>query len=374
VLFRSVYDAVIEECASVIEQTEEKIEGKRTFLDASEALVLGRRDELTTAEKKLQSSQNELANQEDILRRFVETRENLVQEIRSKEREFKKDESMFKIMDREYNKKQTETDKYREEAEEFSRKNIEDWDGEPINVKKGETAEKLSGEIRALKGNLEKQVKAMQLSGKSVTKVTERLEKAKIDYEESKDGYTVVHNNFESLQGDLELRKKSWKNQRLKSSAEVNLHFDEYMQKKGFAGQVKFEHKEHTLDLTTMTDNNDETTRCKDVRQLSGGERSYTTLCLLLALGHVVESPFRVMDEYDVFLDEISRKITLDEMEKYALSVHQRSRQFLIVTPHKISTKERGTSNDVRIQKMSDPVRISAHGAQQSTLAAFHRN
>ena len=80
------------------------------------------------------------------------------------------------------------------------------------------------------------------------------------------------------------------------------------------------------------------------------------------------------MDEYDVFLDEISRKITLDEMEKYALSVQQRSRQFLIVTPHKISTKERASSNDVRIQKMSDPVRISAHGAQQSTLDAFHRN
>ena len=55
-------------------------------------------------------------------------------------------------------------------------------------------------------------------------------------------------------------------------------------------------------------DNSNDGTRVKDVRQLSGGERSYTTLCLLLALGHVIEAPFRLMDEYDVFLDEISRQ------------------------------------------------------------------
>jgi hypothetical protein len=37
-----------------------------------------------------------------------------------------------------------------------------------------------------------------------------------------------------------------------------------------------------------QTDNTDGTTRCKDVRNLSGGERSFTTLCLLLSLRHVV--------------------------------------------------------------------------------------
>jgi structural maintenance of chromosomes protein 6 len=35
-------------------------------------------------------------------------------------------------------------------------------------------------------------------------------------------------------------------------------------------------------------------------RSMSGGERSYATLALLLALGASHESPFRVMDEFDV--------------------------------------------------------------------------
>ena len=48
--------------------------------------------------------------------------------------------------------------------------------------------------------------------------------------------------------------------------------------------------------------------RATNILSLSGGERSYTTLCLLMSLGHVIETPFRVMDEYDVFLDQPSRQ------------------------------------------------------------------
>ena len=47
---------------------------------------------------------------------------------------------------------------------------------------------------------------------------------------------------------------------------------------------------------------------------VSGGERSFTTLSLLLALGEMLETPFRVMDEFDVFLDPMSRKIALNTM------------------------------------------------------------
>jgi chromosome segregation ATPase len=33
---------------------------------------------------------------------------------------------------------------------------------------------------------------------------------------------------------------------------------------------------------------------------MAGGERSYTMLALLLAMGEQIQSPFRCLDEYDV--------------------------------------------------------------------------
>jgi chromosome segregation ATPase len=42
-------------------------------------------------------------------------------------------------------------------------------------------------------------------------------------------------------------------------------------------------------------DNRDEATQASNVKELSGGERSFSTLALLLALGESIESPFRGM-------------------------------------------------------------------------------
>jgi hypothetical protein len=51
-----------------------------------------------------------------------------------------------------------------------------------------------------------------------------------------------------------------------------------------------------------------------DHKQLSGGERSYTTISLLIAMGANCNTPFRVMDEFDVFMDAQSRQIAINEL------------------------------------------------------------
>lgn len=39
-----------------------------------------------------------------------------------------------------------------------------------------------------------------------------------------------------------------------------------------------------------------------DMRSLSGGERSFSTVCFVLSLWAITEAPFRCLDEFDVYM------------------------------------------------------------------------
>lgn len=42
-----------------------------------------------------------------------------------------------------------------------------------------------------------------------------------------------------------------------------------------------------------------------DMRSLSGGERSFSTVCFVLSLWAIAEAPFRALDEFDVYMVKI---------------------------------------------------------------------
>jgi len=114
-----------------------------------------------------------------------------------------------------------------------------------------------------------------------------------------------------------------------------------------------------------LQDNTDESTQTNDVKALSGGERSFTTLSLLLAIGESLETPFRVMDEFDVFLDPVARKRALQTLIE--VSKNMEHRQFIFITPQDLS--QIPTDNKLKIFHLKAPERSNrVGGPQQQTL------
>ncbi|NXY12956.1 SMC6 protein, partial [Atrichornis clamosus] len=113
-------------------------------------------------------------------------------------------------------------------------------------------------------------------------------------------------------------------------SMRCKLHFESLLRVRGCAGKIFFDHKNETLSITVQPREEEKAFR-SDLRSLSGGERSFSTVCFILSLWNISESPFRCMDEFDVYMDMVNRRIAIDMILERA--DFQPYRQFILFTP-----------------------------------------
>ncbi|NXY08683.1 SMC6 protein, partial [Pteruthius melanotis] len=146
-------------------------------------------------------------------------------------------------------------------------------------------------------------------------------------------------------------------------SMQCKLHFEHLLRVRGCSGNIIFDHKNETLSITVQPREEEKASR-SDLRSLSGGERSFSTVCFILSLWNISESPFRCMDEFDVYMDMVNRRIAVDMILERA--DFQRHRQFILFTP--LSMSSLPTSPHIRILRMPDPPR------DQRTLNFQNRN
>lgn len=68
-------------------------------------------------------------------------------------------------------------------------------------------------------------------------------------------------------------------------------------------GEVHIDHEAGKLVIKVKIEG--AKTAHQDLKTLSGGERSFITICFLLALGKQLQAAFHCLDEFDVFMDSI---------------------------------------------------------------------
>lgn len=210
-------------------------------------------------------------------------------------------------------------------------------------------------------------------SGRSIDAEITRL-RQKISTEESSQGdkeqvireYAEAHSNYKSKSSQLrDLRKfidrldhimidrqDRYKSMRRSLSVRCKLYFNNFMMQLNCCGSMMFDHINETLSISVKPPGQ-ENSNVNDMRSLSGGERSFSTVCFILALWEITESPFRCLDEFDVYMDMHNRSISMNML--VALSERQHQRQFIFITPQ--PTSHLPNSSHITIHQLQDPER-----------------
>ncbi|KAM0892903.1 hypothetical protein ACQ4PT_025453 [Festuca glaucescens] len=211
----------------------------------------------------------------------------------------------------------------------------------------GSTPEQLSAKINRLKHRLDQESRRYSESIDDLRALHEKKERKIFKKQQLYAGFRVKLN---SCQNALDLRWKKFQRNAGLLKRQLTWLFNEHLGKKGISGFINVDYKNKVLsvELTMPQDASRDTVR--DTRGLSGGERSFSTLCFTLALHGMTEAPFRAMDEFDVFMDAVSRKISLDTLIDFAVA---QGSQWIFITPHDISMVKPG--DRVKKQQMAAP-------------------
>jgi len=65
--------------------------------------------------------------------------------------------------------------------------------------------------------------------------------------------------------------------------------------------------------------------------------------------------PFRALDEFDVFMDAVNRKVSMELITGFAHK--EKDTQYIFITPQDMSSVQGIGGPDVRVHRMTDPER-----------------
>ncbi|KAK8858693.1 hypothetical protein IAR55_002922 [Kwoniella newhampshirensis] len=159
----------------------------------------------------------------------------------------------------------------------------------------------------------------------------------------------------------MKARHQWWAETRSHTAIRARTAFVVFENLRDLDGRLEFDHDRERLSLvvhtTTRTESQDGTiqkSHYKAPRNLSGGERSFSTVSLLLALWSTVPCPIRALDEWDVFLDAANRKVAAKSLMDGARESD--GKQFILITPQDMAGID-VSGPDKKIIRMADPTR-----------------
>lgn len=221
---------------------------------------------------------------------------------------------------------------------------------ERVNVPDGVTHAQLLERYKRLKADYDRQQRqqgfTVEEAAAAAVAADKAFKQAKKDYDELKEAKSM-------LTTSLKNRRAMWHLFRQHITARARTNFARLLAERGFRGKLLVNHSKHLLDLSVEPDITRRSDQGRSAKTLSGGEKSFSQICLLLALWDAMGSPIRCLDEFDVFMDAVNRSLSVKMIIEAARD--SIGRQYILISPG--SKSDIPKASDVAVSELSPPER-----------------
>lgn len=204
-----------------------------------------------------------------------------------------------------------------------------------VNIEPGATQEGLEKRIEKMTADYRRQHDRIGGSREQIATEAATTTKA---HDEARRQVRDLEELALKLKASLIERRDRWKKFRSFIAVRAKANFTYLLSERSFRGKLITDHKEKLLELSVEPDITKRDGSGRNTKTLSGGEKSFSQICLLLAIWEAMGSPIRCLDEFDVFMDAVNRSLSVNLL----IDAARRStgRQFVLISP--------GTKADIK--------------------------
>jgi len=360
---RSGFEGEKKRAVAKIQQLRTKMTSISSQLTQVKAEQENFEDDLTTLRNKLEGKKTEVEEADARVQEAQLRRAGVNQEIREREEEYKREKvelsdlksgtNPLSKMEREINNNiSTRTKEILNQEKLVKKLNTELENLKEEQKKQRDDASQFEAAARKITGRevvpdrtvKQLNAKILQLQKKIKSKQGENQDYAEFlnNFQDLKERYQDMRSQIEQLENLLQKIEKM-NDERLDNfhiirqiiSNNVRRRFNamiaNFAEQIGCRVYLRIDNTKKEVTFCFQNLDGSEERDSSDVSRLSGGEKSFTQMCLICALWDMMEPPFRCLDEWDVFLDAVNRKAISKELLNFSLK--NQSKQFIFISP-----------------------------------------
>ncbi|KAH8645619.1 P-loop containing nucleoside triphosphate hydrolase protein [Xylariales sp. PMI_506] len=267
-----------------------------------------------------------IAKARDKVKRYRTIRQNILAETNAAHENLEISKEMKKQAERSRDSQVRTVEEYVQGASELV--------PERVHIPEGESYQSIERKYETLKEQLKKFEKRV---GRTEKEIHDEAANAAEQYDQAERNRENTQRLVSLAKQTLNMRLDKWRMFQRMISASARTNFQYLLSERGFRGSLKLDHKGKRLGIEVEPDETRQNVSGRNTKTLSGGEKSFSSICLLLAIWDAMGSPLRCLDEFDVFMDVVNRGISTNMLVQAA----RRSvgKQFILITPNAIEGK-----------------------------------